>query len=302
LRHTGLSWRGRAASEDLNYETLIVNAFDSTYTDWDTFGASPYLHTDSETDRIQDKVYPLPFIGDKEGWFEFANLSSTGVTIYSIKLYIKALVLHADGKIAVYLNDGVTTHKLGYLKWTPWAYGYTEFNLITILDTPDKVNDAKIYFEVEWEHGTTWHVKVSYAYLNVGYSTIGDPVIGQQADDWFVVDMASEYDDVTAILMECRNNPNMYARHYKIQHTSLSNCCNDNDGANPMGEGDWSDFTPAINVVDNEARDILHSWEPEDDVRCIRIKLTLSDCNAWEISQIYVWQADEYKYRLMDEG
>lgn len=298
LRYTGLSWRGRAAQEDLNYEKLVVNAFDSTHTDWDVFGASPYLNTDSETDRIQDNPL-LPYIGDKEGWFGFTNLSSTGVTVYGVKLYIKALVLHSVDKIAVYLNDGTTTHKLGYLKWTPWAYGYTEFNLIGILDTPTKINDAKIYFEVEFAIGTTWHVKVMYAYLNIEYSTTSDAIIGQQANDNFIVDMSSEYDDVMGILIECRNNPNMYARHYTIQHANLSNCCN---GANPPREDEWNDFTPAVNVADNEVRDILHSWEPEDGVRCVRIKLTMSDCNSWEISQIYIWQADEHKYRLMDEG
>ena len=192
------------------------------------------------------------------------------------------------------MNDGINDYELGHLTMNPYGYSYSTFSTNSILTSIAKVNNAKIYFKTVYIAPT---VDVIYAYLMVEYSTTDDPVIGQQTDDYFIVDMASVYDDVTAILIECRNNPVMYARNYKIQYAIISDCCNEAEQ-----ESFWNDFTPAVAIFNNEARDILHSWEPEDDVHCIRIKLTMSDNNAWEISQIYVWQADEYKYRLMDEG
>ena len=292
LRYTGLSWRGYASVEALHYSNLVCNAFDSTYLDWTEVGASPYLHTDSTADQIKTGTPPW---GQKEGLFGFADLGGTAETIYTVKLYVKAMVQGYSAKISVHLYDGASTFKIGYLNPCPYGYGYTEFNCIAILDTPTKVNNAKIYLEME----TGYHalVGVIYAYLHVEYSESTDADIFQQTDDWFVVNLGAKYDDVTAILIECRNNPMMYARNYKIQYCTISNCCAEGDN-----DGFWNDFDPVINEVNNDVRDILHSWKPQDDVRGIRIKLTDNAIYPWEISQIYIWQSDAYKYRLLNEG
>lgn len=292
LRYTGLSWRGRASMENLHYTDLICNTFDSTYVDWTENGDSPYLDTQNDVDNIRIMTPP---INQKEGYFGFDDLVGTAQTIYTAKLYVKANVQGYAQKVAVYLNDGVSNYKIGYLNLCVYGYGYTEFNCINILDTPTKVNAAKIYFNLEFGYHTI--VTVIYAYIHVEYSTSTDDDISQKTNDWFVVNLGGDYDDVTAILIECRNNPTMYARNYNIQYAIISDCCA--EGGN---DGQWADFDPPINETNNDVRDILHSWKPQDDVHCIRIKLTGDANYPWEISQIYVWQSDTYKYRVLDEG
>lgn len=294
LRYTGLSWRGRASTANLHYTNLICDSFDSTYVDWTENGSSPYLHIDSDADNIATGTPPTH---RKEGYFGFDDLIGTAERIYGIKLYIKSNIQGYTSKIAVHLNDGTSDYNLGYLTVYPYGYGYTEFNCITVLDTPTKVNNAKIYFELE--SGYHAMVKVIYAYFHVEYSTTVDDDISQKINDWFVINLGADYDMVTAMLIECRNNPNMYARNYKIQYCTISDCCAEGDN-----DGFWSDFDDddsPINVVDNTARDILHSWKPQDNVHGIRIKLTADADPSWEISQIYIWQADNSKYRLLNE-
>jgi len=299
LRYTGLAWRNRGGIDDYVTDTLVVDGFDSTHTDWNTIGVQPWLNNDDEA--TNEIFSPVPAsIGDKEGNFSFQNLAADRLMIAQARLYIKSSGVAVE--IAVWLYDGADWHKIGYID-DHILYEYTIFNVRTILDTPTKVNAAKIMFECE-NITLMYSCHITYAYLEIisGYSMGAY----QHKDDWFIIDMKQSYDDVTAILLECRNNPEMYARNYKIQYTGLSgapawisNCCCDevtND------ESYWKEFSPAVNVASNYARDILHSWEPEDDVRCIRIKLTASANQAWEISQAYIWQADEHKYRLVDEG
>ena len=303
LRYTGLAWRGRGGSQNMVYDLLPVNAFDSTYTDFYTTGLQPWLDTDLPTDDSH-KVWltrPPKAMGIyKVGHFEFTNIGGTRDFIYGVNLHIKYRGTVDEWEFAswckVYLYDGITWHNIGFLKRSH-SYTYQTFNVMHILDTVAKINAAEIYFEFALV-GLFNYLHITYAYLDVEASTLATDY--QHIDDWFIVDLRSGYDDVTAMLIECRNNPSMYPRNYKIQFATVSNCC---DSDNPPLESEWSNFTPAVNEVNNNARDILHSWEPEDDVQCIRIKLTADHTNnPWEISQIYVWQADKYKYRLMDEG
>jgi len=290
LRYIGLAWRGRSGVETFYNDILPVNNFDSTFTDWDEYGVSPYLNVDSTAGRIHGFYH-----GWTEGDFDFQDLSAGREIIYDVYLYVKSC---GYAKTLVKLYDGISWYNIGDLQITfAGGYEYKRFNVTSCLNTVTKVNNAKMRFEITGgvEHDPR---KIIYAYLSIRSSAeTSEPY--QMTDDWFIVDMGKPFDNVTAMLIECRNNPITYARNYKIQYANLSNCCNTN---NPPLESEWNDFTPAVNVTNNQARDILHSWEPKDDVRCIRIKLTMSDCNAWEISQIYIWEADEHKYRLMDEG
>ena len=299
LRYTGLAWQGRGGTDNLYNDDLDVNAYDSTFTDWNTNGASPYLDSNVTTNRIMG----VASTGAKMGYFDFPNLAATRQNIYSVDLHVKMKGWGSEStsKTRVYLWDGTNWWNLGYLTDDPWNWVYVDFNVTQMLDTPAKVNAARIYFEIgKGGTGIPW---ICHARLSV-YSGGAVAAGYQHQDDYFIVDLAKQYDDVAAILIECRNNPSMYARNYKIQYTTVSNCCNGDRWENyeAMREDEWLDFTPAINETSNEARDILHSWKPQDNVRCIRIKITADDVNAWEISQIYVWQSDEFKYRLLNEG
>jgi len=302
MRYTGLSWRNRGGSENMEYDKLVVNNFDGTSTQWTTIGVQPWLNNDDEN---TNEIYKFQEPGNPpgiyiEGNFEFTNLAGTRLFVYGVELYIKykGIGYWYAGltRCEVHLYDGVNWYSIGYLD-NSWSWKYKSFNVTSILNTVAKVNAAEIKFTYYLD-GDFHKMEITYAYLAVESSTLVSDY--QHTSDWFVVDLGSSYDDVTAMLIECRNNPIMYARNYKIQYATLSNCC---DSADPPLESEWNDFTPAVNETNNNARDILHSWEPEDDVQCIRIKLTADHVdNPWEISQIYVWQADEHKYRLMDEG
>jgi len=291
LRYTGLAWRDRGGVNTYYYDTLVVNGLAGGTREWTEDGASPYLHTDSyATDWIQSTIV----LGAQEGNFGFANLPAGRDFVTRTRLYVKEKGWGNASWIETWIYDGITWNFVGYLDDCTWGQGCTkEFEVTKWLDTTDKINDAEIRFVVG--KGGTGVVRIFYAYLLVESSgAVSIPY--QHQDEYFVIDMRSPYDRVVGMLVECRNNPTLYARNYNIQYAIISNCC---DEAN--NDSYWYDFTPAVDVTDNEARDILHSWHPEDDVQCIRIKITLSADTAWEISQVYIWQADNHKYMLMDE-
>jgi hypothetical protein len=290
MRTTGLSWRSRGSISNLNSVDLLVNYFGVDYTDWLVEGTSPYIHTDNTTDNIHIFYPPA---NSKEGKFGFQNLTGTAVNVNKVSLFVKAMVPGNYTNCFVFLNDGITTYNIGSLIAAGYGTRTKEFNVINILNTVAKVNDATIYFEYDFGYPSS-AVYVYYAFLRVEYSTTNDLDIYQHINDYFIINLADFYPRVTGILLECRNNIANYARNYNIQWTSLSDCCG-------VAGGTWNDFDPPVVVQNNEYRDILHSWKPEDDVHCIRIKLTLSADNAWEISQAYVWQGDEHNYRVMHE-
>lgn len=303
LRYTGLSWRGRGTCDNIITYNLDVKTFVNEVKDWTDTGAgdNPWIDSDSgDLPTVYIRASNAP-TNQTIRYFTFEDFSDIpAVDPVTVSLVYLNVQVFAEGEGAitkVYLWDGINWIYVGIAYGSAFYGEQTRtFNVSSILNTITKVKNARVYF-VRVSH-TPLTVIIDHCYLTVYGSDPAEPA-DQRADDWFIVNLGMAYDDVTAMLIECRNNPTMYARHYNIQYTTLSNCCNDEY---PVPEDDWNDFTPAIHEIDNEARDILHSWEPEDDVRCIRVKLTMSNCNAWEISQIYIWQADEYKYRLLDEG
>jgi len=300
LRYTGLAWRNRGSgADDFSVENLNVDAFVLVTDNWDEEGISPWIDGSNEDEYIHIETNQN---NQQMREFTFQNLVETYSTFDKIELCIKRANPSQYGCVDVYLHDGISWTKIGNINYGYGTPATKCFDVSAILNTATKINSAKVYFVTVIPcigYSTGFHFYIYHAYLHIEGFKVGGGSYYQYPNDYFVVDMGTPHDDVTAILAECRNTPSMYARHYKIQYTNLSNCCNDN---NPPREDEWNNFTPAVNVVNNQARDILHSWEPEDGVRCIRIKLTMSACNAWEISQIYIWQADKYKYRLMDEG
>lgn len=293
MRTTGLSWRSKGAITNMNISTLVVDGFTGTYgTDWSTFGVSPWLNDDDRDSGNWISNYLMTFADSNwfEGDFTFADLDPTAYTVYTAELGISYRLGWADLEyIKAELYDGISWHELGVFEFTvDWIT--KKFNVTSILDTVQKVNAAKIRFSCILP---SRRIDVSYAYLEVEWTTVSGSIY-QEANDYFIINLGTSYDRVTAILLECRNNPSNYARNYEIKYAMLSNCCG-------LGESDWHDFDPVVDVTDNTYRDILHSWKPVDDVHCIRIKLTASASSAWEISQVYIWQGDEEMYRVMDE-
>jgi len=117
----------------------------------------------------------------------------------------------------------------------------------------------------------------------------GTPIASeQQLGDYFQIDLGQTYHRVTAILIESRDDitETQFARNFEIQLSP--------DGVN---------WTTVRSFDGYGARDILASWAPVNNVRYVRIYITLTrtDLPNWEISQVYVWQAENIKYRLLDE-
>jgi len=63
--------------------------------------------------------------------------------------------------------------------------------------------------------------------------------------------------------------------------------------------GDWENLVCETN--NTCAQDIIHSWQPRA-IERIRIVIMGADAtHAWEISQIFIYEADEYKYCVVEE-
>jgi len=286
MRTTGLSWRSRGTITEMSVSTLVVNNFTAAKTEWVESGVSPYLDTDDDAANMIYVEFPTNSTLT-EGDFEFADLGGTAETVYSVTLCIKAVCkfTYVDNYVTTELWDGSAWHGLGVFK-TESHWKLIEINVGNILNTVAKVNAAKIRFQYLKNLGLYAGAGVSYAYLKVEWAPSTYDAIFQRPNDYFIINVEAPYPRVTGILLECRNNPINYARNYEIKYASISGCCS-------FGEEVWNDFTPAVAVTNNIYRDILHSWNPVDDVHCIRIQLTASADNSWEISQAYVWQGDE---------
>lgn len=298
LRYSGLAWRGTAGLSGGTAVKLEVDNFSHDNEEMNTHGPEPWLDSD---DGLNSHVEPWDYHNEQiEGDFTFEHLDPAATMPYSVLLVIKhSSITKGNEELKAELGyDGVGWFRVGYLASTGGGFEFEEqvFDVTYILDTIDKINGAKLRLNIRanW----TGMYRISYAYLNVLYLSGDLALEGQQAGDWFVIDLGLPYDRVTGMLMECRNTPNAYARNYKIEWASVSNACENNYGAD---DSKWHDFDPTVNVTSNEARDILHSWIPQDEVEAIRIKLTLSADQPWEISQVYIWEADLRTYRVMDE-
>lgn len=309
LRYTGLAWRGRGtmiSSTSITLNIPSVGGFDNTYREWQENGASPWLDLDDGFDN-----FTRPWNGNsvvkKQGYWSFNDVpvvSPPYTIVLDVTLHIKLYVsesLGSDDNIYPSIFDGSAWHDLEkfshdfHFGWgTDW--GEQTWEISKWLKTVDMINSAKLLLTADKGWKSVWDI--TYAYLTVVVSKQDLSLGTQQANDWFVIDLHNSYDRVTGIYYECRLNPTFYARNYKIQWSEASNVCENNYGAN---DSEWNDFTPNVLVQNNTARDILHSWEPEDGVRAIRIKLTTSADQPWEISQAYVWQSDVAQFRVMDE-
>jgi len=64
--------------------------------------------------------------------------------------------------------------------------------------------------------------------------------------------------------------------------------------------GDWEDLVCETN--NTCAQDIIHSWQPRAIERLRIIIMGANATHAWEISQIYIYECDAYKYCVVEES
>jgi hypothetical protein len=111
-----------------------------------------------------------------------------------------------------------------------------------------------------------------------GFQTVGS---------WFKVDLGETYNRVTAVMIEDRNDTtkSRFARHFDIQLSK-----------------DNITWVTVRSFAFYNARDCIASFAPYNNVRYIRVWVTKNYNVVWEISQIYVWQTDVLKYRILNEA
>jgi hypothetical protein len=133
---------------------LYVDDFNSTSTSWTESGTSPYLNDDSNN-YIYHNV-----TNEKEGWFTFQDLNTTYSQLFaspnqnigaSVSLGFECRRDRRDSSdsyddyFEFRISDGTTTY--GPYRIDPangGSYGWGSYDVSSILNTPSKLNNAKI--------------------------------------------------------------------------------------------------------------------------------------------------------------
>ena len=261
----------------------------NTHEPW--LGVSDAYYIEGRIDGVSNNSYM--------SYFDFEDIPTpTGgwrdytITTVDLKLVGENVIVGGNGRqvmVRAYLWDGSAWVDTGTsFSWTKTETNWTTktLDVSSILDTIAKIDSARLrlYF-IGTGVGTETdisYVRITQAFLTVEITE--SPY--QKIDDWFKIDLGAEYDRVTAILIENRQDltENRYPRHFDIQTSQ-----------------DGITYTTQRSFVYYGARDILASWKPVDDVRYIKIVITGDYNVGWEISQIYVWQTEILKYRLLNE-
>lgn len=268
-----------------------ASCWDNTQSQWVKHGVAPYLNDDDGVNYIE-----ADNLNDEDQYYTFEQIPRRG-NIGNLTLYVKGRFVDDGGTnpgdvvtvtIRIFVNGIWSCDRNLFYDNTEVAWTLESIDASACLSTYDDFNNMKI--AVKWSAATqpaSQHPEVTYVYFRV----TGAGSDYQTDGDWFCVDLGASYDDVCAILIECRNDitESQFARHFVIEVTNVANCPS-------------AGWTQIRYVWWNFARDILLSWIPVDNVRCIRIRITQDADYAWEISQIYVWQSEQLKYRLINEG
>ena len=157
------------ANPDL--ESLYVDGFDSTATDWTEVGAAPYL-TDSDTNSI---TYAVEDVTGIESWFSFADSSGTD-TINSVTLYVEIMQDNGgDEQITFSLQaTGLGDTDVGTLTPNTGSYSWQSIDVSAHLDSWAKIDSAELKVTSAQVGGKIKTLYVRRAYLNVDYSPVGE--------------------------------------------------------------------------------------------------------------------------------
>lgn len=294
-RVSGLVWRNRGTP--YNNVKLDVNGVTAGGTPWTKVGGSPYIYDAGSEPEESNKVSSNT-VGAYDD-YNFANLPAPASAINVVKLYFwlkcdSSIIPWYNAAGTVYIWQNSTNSWLEVGTWFSGAWISASWRLIEVdvtdaLGSISDVNNAKVRFMCG---GNELSSHITYAYLAVNYTTDGSQEVG----DYFTVNFSEQQMNVMGILIESRKSSDQYARNYNLQYSNLAN-------PDPTNDSHWSNFPDgSINITSNTYRDILHSWRPLN-LRHLRIKITIQNTSyGWEISQIYVYRADEFKYRVLLEG
>jgi len=221
--------------------------------------------------------------------FTFEDLSHTNghITSAYIDLFGRwfadswSFLGEVNSNVAVYVDVGSGYTLAGTATWSvgeyPVGLGYAiikkSVNCSSIVNTFAKANACKVKLIFTGVDATKSGCRISEMRLRItgaSYQTNGD---------WFEVNFGADKNRICGIIIESRMNSNKYAKNYVIETSPSS-----------------TSWTTRATQNNNSARDIIESWTPVNNVRKIRIRLTANANYEWEISQIYVYSADDNKY------
>jgi len=143
--------------------TLWVNAFDNVRTGWTRVGSSPYLDAkDQPTNYVYNDNTVVAY--QKIGDFHFPNLPTEATDVTSVTLWVYADTASPFVYFWIYVWDGSVWNEVTCYHG-PWSW--KSYDLSTVLDTVEKVNNAKIYLD---SAGFGVVIKCDAVYLEVEYT------------------------------------------------------------------------------------------------------------------------------------
>lgn len=149
---------------DPTTETLFVDSFDSTYTEWDTSGTSPYI--DDSTGYIYTDVND-----EREGNFGFADIAGSVQSLTSVEISCQVKALAANLQIDVFVYNG-SWNNVGALTGITNIFTYKTIDISSTLDTVSKINNTDVYFQADLP--TAYRVYIQRAKLVVIYTPTPD--------------------------------------------------------------------------------------------------------------------------------
>jgi hypothetical protein len=120
-------------------EYLYVDSYNSSSTQWTCIGASPYLH-DDDSSMIYNNSN-----GKVIGWFSFQNLSRS-LNNANVKIQFECNITgDGDDYFQFVIYDGTQTYGPYNITGLPGtAFDYREYDVSSILNTTQKINNAKV--------------------------------------------------------------------------------------------------------------------------------------------------------------
>jgi hypothetical protein len=141
------------------HQTLYVNSFNNTNTQWTTTGSSPYLGNSGGANYIStngnNKV---------EGWFGFQNLNLN--TFADVSLEFNCYC-SGDDYIQFQVTDGVSTYGWFNVTNLPSSYGVVSYDLSSFITSATQLNNLKVNIRYVQVGSTASTIYINQCDLNV---------------------------------------------------------------------------------------------------------------------------------------
>lgn len=282
LRLSGFYWRNRGTPFNNISRVPDATTGAQQWTEVGAAGVNCINTDDGDTTYISESTD-----GETSYGYHLQNLGGTADGINTVSLFVK--IRRTLGfewqwwSVLVEIHDGTSWYTAGTMSGTNNAYQEVKIDgLESIINTVTKFNNMQVRFTLQTTGSWFSEMRITYVYGAVSYSTGGSQEVG----DKFIIDMGQSKTRICGIIIQSRNKIDTYPRNYIIDYST--------DGVA------WNWLAPITSPVGgNAAQDIIHSWTPMT-MRAIRIRITAQDVShPWEITQIYIYQADDADYTVL---